>query len=113
MSSQRFVANEINDREYLCVLLALIIVVFLLDLLYSFQSQPMRIHAVPFGNSDEGVVDLLVGPVGDQLDRRILNDEHEAKRGDEDGKDEDEDDDPLPIVDQVEGDRVDEDADCE
>jgi hypothetical protein len=73
----------------------------------------MRIHTVPFGNSYEGVVDLLIGPIGNQFDRRILNDEHEAKRSNEDGKDEDEDDDPLPIVDQVEGGRVDEDAYCE
>jgi hypothetical protein len=61
---------------------------------------------IPTGNPHKGSVDLFSIVVGYKFNGRVFNNVHKPKSCDQNGKNEDKDGHPLPIVDKIEGCRV-------
>ena len=113
MPPQRIIPHQINDRKHSSMFSTLVFIILLLDLTHTLQRQAMILYTVPFGNAHEGRVSVLSSMVRYQFDRRVLHHKHEPQDGDDDRQDKDKQNHPSPVVNEVEGYRVDQRAHCE
>lgn len=110
MCSQGLETENIQNRKNSRMLFSLILIVLFLNLSYTFKSESVVRLLIKLSDPLEGSQDVLWLFVGDQFDWSVLHIEYESKSSNKNGQDEGSEYDGFPTVDQVEEDRIDEDA---
>ena len=110
MCSQGLETENIQNRKNSRMLFSLILIVLFLNLSYTFKGESVVRLLIKLSNPLEGSQDVLGLFVGDQFDWSVLHIEYESQSRNKNRQDEGSEHDRLPTVDQVEEDRIDEDA---